>query len=158
MKLPSLAGAAVWTLLATCAAGQLAGCTSEASPEAVGTVDGPVLTVGPAREVAVMDAILAGRITLDIASGCLGLDLGDGQDPAPIVWPNGTRWQADPARIILPDDREIRVGEGVSAGGGYVPPENVEAVAGVDVRREAERCASNGDNVAFLQAGFVSGE
>lgn len=128
----------------------LAGCTADPT-KATGTVDGPVLTVGPAREVAAMQAILDGRVGTDPGTGCLTLGPDGSTDPPPVVWPAGTVWQAAPAAVVLPGGRVIKVGDKVSAGGGGVAPDYVESLAGPSMRQALERCSNGDGTVALVQ-------
>jgi hypothetical protein len=125
------------------------GCSGEGGT--AGTIDGPVLTVAPANEIAVMQAILRGRLVQDASTGCLVLNQGPGLPPV-IVWPTGTRWQAESSVVVLPDGVELKVGDDIEAGGGGVDPGYVEPLAGDEVVRELRRCGANASGVALIQS------
>jgi hypothetical protein len=87
-----------------------------------------------------MDAMVLG--TLTTADGCVLLDQ-DG-NRFPVVWPHGTSVEAtDPLIIELPSGEQLREGEQVSGGGGYLKAETLD----IDV---PEACLNESDEVAVF--------
>lgn len=76
------------------------------------------------REVAGMAAIVQGAVEVDFEVGCVWLATPDGVR-TPVIWPAGTTERNDPFEIVLPNGREVRPGDLVSGGGGYVPASTV---------------------------------
>ena len=76
---------------------------------------------------------------------CLYLIDGDDDDPNSsrdlVVWPAGTKWQADLVGVVLPNGDVALLGEVVEGGGGYHGPDYVLDLAGEEAAALAERCA-----------------
>jgi hypothetical protein len=90
----------------------VAGCAVPGSSR----VDGPVLTnqrplVGGGGDAADVSG------TVGLREGCLVFE--DGADASLVVWPGGTRWDADEEVVILPGGARAGVGDEVSGGGGW---------------------------------------
>lgn len=88
-----------------------------------GGVDGPVMFAGPGDGDR-MDAVVAG--TLDLEGECLLVVSADARYP--ILWPYGTRWDADAGAVETPGGTRIRLLDTFAAGGGFAA--DVGAVAG----------------------------
>lgn len=70
--------------------------------------------------------------TLALRGSCVVLEA-ENEGWWPVVWPAGTSIASDdPFVVSLPSGQEVAVGEGVSGGGGYYKPENLD----VDVPQE----------------------
>jgi hypothetical protein len=65
-----------------------------------------------------LKAEVRGSLTYDATQDCFLLDLEGIQYP--VVWPAGTTGTSDGPGVVLPDGSTVRVGEVVSAGGGYL--------------------------------------
>ncbi len=117
----------------------------------VGGVDGPVIFSGSNPDNSGEDALISGIVSLE--GECLYL-MGDDNDPnSPrdlVVWPAGTKWQADPAGVVLPNGDVALLGEVVEGGGGYHGPDYVLDLAGEEAAALAERCAGPGQGVAIF--------
>ena len=61
----------------------------------------------------------------------------------PIVWPAGTRWDADTQTIVTPDGESLSAGDEVYGGGGYLYVDDVDRLAGADAAALARRCVDN---------------
>lgn len=89
-----------------------------------------------------MDAAVVG--TLTTADGCVLLDQ-DG-NRSPVVWPSGTSVEAtDPLVIELPSGEQLREGDQVSGGGGYLNADTLD----IDV---PEACLNEWGEVAVFNA------
>ncbi|PZF81684.1 hypothetical protein [Jiangella anatolica] len=80
-----------------------------------GSVDGPVLTSGPADGDEGHDALVFGTVALD--GDCLLLENEGGRHL--VIWPHGTGWQADPPAVVLSGGDIVEIGGSVTGGGGY---------------------------------------
>lgn len=125
-----------------------AGVVLAACGGTTGAADGPVLTSGGAADGG-DDAQVMGEIVLD--GDCLLLDLGGGRTP--VVWPGGTRWQAEPPAVVLPGGEAVPVGGTVNGSGGYHARDQVAAVAGDEVADAAAACAGPDGEIAVFNPG-----
>lgn len=82
-----------------------------------GGIDGPVIYADHATEGE--EALATG--TVDLVDGCLILSEGSGNETggSVLVWRAGTAWNANQSVVVLPDGRNIAMGDGISAGGGF---------------------------------------
>jgi hypothetical protein len=48
------------------------------------------------------------------------------------VWPFGTTWSDDESAVILPDHSAVPIGSTISAGGGYLGPDQLDDEQWVD--------------------------
>ena len=105
-------------------------------------VDGPVMRY-PNRTFSSggMAAEIAG--VLDLENGCLYLVPDEVADRYPILWPKGTRWNADIEAVITADGVELQLGDEVWGGGGYLYVDDVRRLAGDEAAGLAERCLDN---------------
>jgi hypothetical protein len=90
------------------------------------TVDGPVVAQ-PEGNGDGDDALIEGTVRL--SSGCLLVG------EFPVIWPHGTRWDADTEAVQLSDGQVVALGVRVKGGGGYshmsdLRPEFAEPLAG----------------------------
>lgn len=105
-----------------------------------GGVDGPVISSGFLNAGDGEDAQIIGVLAGE--GQCLYLESPENPDLRyPVVWPMGTRWQADPPAVILPNGDVARFGMTVSGGGGYHQPDYVASLAGDAGAGLAEQCA-----------------
>lgn len=91
-----------------------------------------------------MDAIVQGTVEIDIQMGCVWLSTSDGSRH-PVIWPAGTTLKEDPIAIVLPDGQEVRKGDLVSGGGGYVSANG--ATAGMEPF--PDECLQTGEAAVF---------
>lgn len=135
----------VWVLV-----GMLAAVTTASGCS--GGVDGPVLT--SERQLlnwGGSDALVEGTVTVE--GDCLLLVQSDFPDDGfPVVWPAGTRWQADPPAVVLDEGTVVAVGEAVSGGGGYLQPSSLRS-SGQAVSDAAASCAGDTGEVAVFNPG-----
>ena len=114
-------------------------------------VDGPVIFSGSNPDNSGEDALISGIVSLE--GECLYL-MGDDNDPNSsrdlVVWPAGTKWQADPAGVVLPNGDVALLGDVVEGGGGYHGPDDVLDLAGEEAAALAGRCAGPGKGVAIF--------
>jgi hypothetical protein len=131
-------GTARWPLVIVYASIWLAAC----GVVPAGSVDGPVMRY-PNRSFSAdgMGAEIAGLLELE--NGCLYVVPPEGIERFPILWPAGTRWNADTQVVITPGGVELGVGDGIRGGGGYLYVDDVHRLAGDDAAALAERCADN---------------
>lgn len=80
-----------------------------------GGVDGPVIEGN--RSAGGTDAEVFGEVVIE--GRCLYLFMADADTRFPVVWPNGTRWDADESLVVLPSGTVVHEGDRVSGGGGY---------------------------------------
>ena len=124
----------------------LAGCSAQ------GRVEGPLLTSPrPGLSSGGEGAIVSGVVVYEEATGCLNLELGG--ILYPVVWPAGTRWQAEPPAVVLKGGVRAEPGTTVEGGGGYHPVAQVTKLAGPSVATEADRCVGETGEVAFFNLG-----
>jgi len=104
-------GAALRLLLVATLVTTLVACSGS------GRVDGPVLSSPrpPLFGGGGMDADIRGTVVFDEGSGCLLLELENG-DRLPVVWPAGASWRADPPAVAL-QGQLIEPGMSVDGGG-----------------------------------------
>jgi hypothetical protein len=103
-------------------------------------VDGPVVHSGFSLMAGGDAALIEGVVLLD--GDCLYI--GDPELPEirhPAVWPHGTRWQEEPAGVVLPDGDVAQLGTRVSGGGGFHSDrDRVESVTNVEGAELTFRC------------------
>ena len=119
-----------------------------------GAVDGPVLTSRPQLlDTGGMAAQVEGVVTMD--GDCLVLVPRDSPEASgsPVVWPAGTRWQAEPPAVVLDDGSVVLVGEAVVGGGGYLRPADLAAGSGRAVAHAAAACVGETGEVALFNPG-----
>ena len=106
-----------------------------------GVVDGPVLTSPPSSALiwTGMEAIVGGTVVFDENTGCLYLE-----GRAPVIWPSGASWQADPPAVKL-QGQVIELGMYVHGAGGSMSYEWVKRLAGAAVADAAKACADHVD-------------
>ncbi|GIG29862.1 hypothetical protein [Cellulomonas marina] len=129
-------------VLAVAAAAAVAGCTGGTTAWAV---DGPLVVSAGSSEDG-MTAIVSGTVAYD--GTCLTLD------GYPVVWPEGTRWDADAEAVVLSGGARAAVGDAVEGGGGYLQvvsmlPEGTDPAAG----RLLQECGRSTGEVAFFNLG-----
>lgn len=118
--------------------------TSPAPQPGTVVVEGPVISVEVGD--AAMDGIVLG--VLDYDGACLSLVDPDTGDRTAVAWRTGTTWNPDRTSVVLPDGREVALGDTVSAGGGTV------AISGVSepLRDALAGCATDDQtSVALIQ-------
>ena len=126
--------------------GAILAATASCSWGPDGRVDGPLLTsVGSADDG--MAADVQGQ--LELRDDCLLLG------GMPVVWPEGTRWNADRHSVRLPNGDEAPVGASVTGGGGYLSPSAVRGWIGDEVADAAEPCLGGTGEIAVFN---LSGE
>lgn len=123
-----------------CIAAAIAGCGAAAG------VDGPVLTSGRG-DGGGDDAEVKGTVILD--DECLLLQL-DGSRYS-VVWPSGTRWQAEPPGVVLASGT-VPIGGEVYGGGGYYHPEDLRSLPD-EVTEAAAACVGPTREVAVFNPG-----
>lgn len=90
-----------------------------------------------------MTAIMEGVVAVDDA-GCVLLQQ-DGGRTTPVVWPAGTELaSAAPLKLVFADGTEVRAGDAVTSGGGYVPADTLFG------RIDDRACIADGDDVAVI--------
>jgi hypothetical protein len=116
----------------------LSGCGSSTGA----AVDGPVMR-HPERSnsQAGMDAEVRGVLQLD--GRCLYVSLEEVGERYPIVWPAGTRWDADNQAVIAPGGQSMAIGDEVYGGGGYLYVDDIERIAGPEASALATECVDN---------------
>lgn len=126
---------------------------SSIPPVGDGGVDGPLMFSAPWDPATGVEyADLSGTIELD--DGCLFLRNGDA---SPILWPFGSRWQAEPPGVFTPTGDFVPVGGRVAGAGGYHGPDDLEYyVQDEAALTMAERCAQvESGQVAVIQGGGI---
>jgi hypothetical protein len=124
-----VAGAAVF-LLAACSASPMAG------------VDGPVMRyTDRSGSGGGMDTEITG--ILELAGDCLYVASSDVQERYPVLWPYGTRWDADATAVVTPAGAAMPVGTEIWGGGGYLRLEDVARSGGAAAADLAARCLDN---------------
>ena len=120
-----------------------------------GGIDGPVLTRpfealgGSGGE----DALVGGVLSYDEASGCLLA--GQGEFGYPLIWPNGTGWDAARRSVVIGGEL-APLGSTVWGGGGYHDADRVASIAGDAVAAAADRCAGpTGEIGVFNSRGVI---
>lgn len=118
-----------------------------------GKIDGPVLTSPrpSSGDVAGMAAEVTGVLVYDEATDCLWMELEGVRYP--LIWPAGTRWQADPPAVVLTSGEKAGPGATVYGGGGYLYRDDVERSAGKAVAAAADRCTGPTGEIAFFNVG-----
>ncbi|MEM9655227.1 MAG: hypothetical protein AAGA65_24260 [Actinomycetota bacterium] len=105
-------------------------------------VDGPVIHSGFSFGGDGEDALIEGTVVLD--GDCLYIKAPDAGVRYPVVWPHGSRWQDEPAGVILPGGAVALLGTPVSGGGGYHSDRSrIESVTGDAGTQLALRCAED---------------
>ncbi len=95
-----------------------------------------------------MTAIVEGVVTLE--DDCLLLD------GSPVIWPEGTQWDAQAQTVRLPNGEMAAMGDRVSGGGGYYTNGNsVSRVYGSGVGSAAAACG-RGEVAVFNPGSDVS--
>jgi hypothetical protein len=112
-------------------------------PELGVVVAGPVVTLS--ADDGAMDGRVGGVLTYD--GTCLSLvEPGTGAR-TPVVWREGTTWDADAFSVVLPDGRTVALGDRVEAGGGNL------RIAGLSAElRDAIGPCAIGESVAIVQS------
>ena len=126
--------------------------------EATGGVDGPVVYAAAPNELGVMAA--GGTGPVELVGRCLFLGADVGARPV-IVWPFGTTWSDDESAVILPDHSAVPIGSTISAGGGYLGPDQLDDEQWLSDSEALERvrgCVEydGTDNVFLLQEWYPS--
>lgn len=116
----------------------LAGCGSSGSPG----VDGPVMRY-PERSSSQEGMAAEVRGVLELDGECLYVALDEVGERYPVVWPAGTRWDADAQVVVPPQGESMGVGDEVYGGGGYLYVEDVERIAGSQASALAAECVDN---------------
>jgi len=116
----------------------LAACGSSSTD----AVDGPVLR-HPASSGGGDGMAAEVRGVLELEGDCLYVALDEVGERYPIVWPAGTRWDADTQTIVTPDGESLSAGDEVYGGGGYLYVDDVDRLAGADAAALARRCVDN---------------
>jgi hypothetical protein len=119
-----------------------------------GGVDGPLMFSAPWEANGSEGALIEG--TVELAGDCVFVRIAGG-DRTPVLWPHGTRWQADPAGVVTPAGEFVPLGAGVSGGGGYYQPNVLEPfVQDPSALAMAERCAEGEfREIAVVQGGVI---
>jgi hypothetical protein len=119
-------------------AGALAACGWSSAD----AVDGPIMrhprSSGSSDQ---NDAGIGGVLELD--ADCLYVALDEVGERYPIVWPEGTRWDADTQTIVTPDGETLSAGDEVYGSGGYLDVDDIDRLAGADAAALARRCVDN---------------
>lgn len=93
-----------------------------------------------------MDAIVSGVIEIDQETGCVWLS-----DPSgaryPVIWPVGTRSQANPPGIVLTGGQVVVTGDLVEGGGGFV--DATSSTSGLGLEPFPVACVQVGDAAVF---------
>jgi hypothetical protein len=108
------------------------------------SVDGPLLVSG-SGDGSGNDAMVAGKVAFE--DGCLLLA------GMPVVWPEGTTWDAEAQEVVLRNGDRVTMGDEVSGGGGYPYADTLTDVIGERGARLAAECAGPTNEVAFFNAG-----
>ncbi len=83
------------------------------------------------------------RGVLELDGECLYVALDEVGERYPVVWPAGTRWDADAQEVVTPQGESMGVGDEVYGGGGYLYVEDVERIAGSQASALAAECVDN---------------
>jgi hypothetical protein len=83
------------------------------------------------------------RGVLELDGGCLYVALDEVGERYPVVWPAGTRWDADIQAVVTSRGETMAVGDEISGGGGYPYVEDVERIAGPQASALAAKCVDN---------------
>lgn len=110
-----------------------------------GEIDGPLLR-STGSSGGGSDAIVAGEVVLD--DGCLLLD-----GRTPVVWPDGTTWQADPAAVVLPGGEVVETGGMVHGSGGFHDRDQVASMITAEIADAAAECAGPDGEIAVFNPG-----
>ncbi len=88
-----------------------------------------------------MDAVVSG--VLEIEGECLYAARDEIGERYPVLWPSGTRWDADAQTVVTPAGATLVAGDEVDGGGGYLYIGDIERLAGGDAAELAQRCLDN---------------
>nr|MBA2464664.1 hypothetical protein [Nocardioidaceae bacterium] len=108
-----------------------------------GSVDGPLLVSSGGSGDVGMTAIVRGEVSLD--DGCLRLG------GMPVIWPEGTSWDAQDEAVRLPNQDVAPLGSRVTGGGGYLS--SLDGIAeryGQEVADAAEPCLGDTGEAAVF--------
>ena len=83
------------------------------------------------------------RGVLELDGECLYVALNEVGERYPIVWPAGTRWDADNQAVVTSRGETMPVGDEVYGGGGYLYVGDVERIAGPQASALAAKCVDN---------------
>lgn len=120
------------------------GCGSEPADSPEASDVGPLLVSGPG-DGSGDGAIVAGEVTLE--GGCVLLA------GMPVVWPDGTTWDADTPAVVLPNGDAVAMGDEVTGGGGYHYADTIAGGVGARGAELAAECAGPTNEVAVFNAG-----
>lgn len=117
----------------------LVSCESSSSASAV---DGPVMRWPDSSGSGDgMGALVSGVLELD--GECLYVARDEVGERYPVLWPSGTRWDADAQAVVTPAGETLVAGDEVDGGGGYLYIGDIERLAGGDAAELAQRCLDN---------------
>jgi hypothetical protein len=88
-----------------------------------------------------MDAVVSG--VLELEGECLYVARDELGERYPVLWPSGTRWDADAQAVVTPSGETLVAGDEVDGGGGYLYIGDIERLAGADAAELAQRCLDN---------------
>ena len=128
----------------------LVACSTRGSSRSDGTLEGPVLVSPPSKNSEGMAARVTGEVILDATKGCLLLS--NENIEYPVVWPHGTRWQAEPRAVVLGSGEMVPIGTRVQGGGGYLHHDAIARMAGPEVADAASACAGPTGEYRALQS------
>ncbi|MDH3193867.1 MAG: hypothetical protein OEM40_06055 [Acidimicrobiia bacterium] len=83
------------------------------------------------------------RGVLELDGECLYVALDEVGERYPIVWPAGTRWDADNQAVVTSRGESMAIGNKIYGGGGYLHVEDVERIAGSQASALAAKCVDN---------------
>lgn len=83
------------------------------------------------------------RGILELDGECLYVALDETGERYPVVWPAGTRWDADTQAVVTSQGESMVVGDEIYGGGGYLHLDDVEWIAGSEASALAAKCVDN---------------
>ncbi len=116
-----------------------------------GGVDGPVIAGN--RTMGGETALIEG--TLQIDGHCLYIGRSDAEERYPVIWPNGTGWDAEQSAVRLPDGTLVYAGDTVLGGGGFHDAAALDQYTNDEGQALAQTCDDNTYNEVAV---FSSGE
>lgn len=121
--------------------GALAIVSCESSSPA-SAVDGPVMHwPDSAGSGDGMDAVVSG--VLELEGECLYVARDELAERYPVLWPSGTRWDADAQAVVTASGEMLVAGDEVDCSGGCLYIGDIERLAGADAVELAQRCLDN---------------
>lgn len=104
-----------------------------------GGVDGPVVEGN--RRSGGETAEVFGQVVIE--GNCIYLSQSETDTRYPVVWPHGTKWDANRSAVVLPGGASARDGMAVYGGGGYHHMDSLADVTTGDGVARVSNCVDN---------------